>query len=71
MSGSQKKLLVLARGLLRKKKIILMDGNTTNVAPKTICQIESFIFNLKECTDLMITYHLDEQLAKQCAQTIE
>lgn len=48
-----------------------MDENTANVAPKTLCQIEPFIFNLKECTDLMITHHLDGQLAKQYAQTIE
>ncbi|MEQ3453078.1 ATP-binding cassette domain-containing protein [Enterococcus cecorum] len=71
LSGGQKKRLALARGLLRKKKIILMDENTANVAPKTLCQIEPFIFNLKECTDLMITHHLDGQLAKQYAQTIE
>ena len=71
LSGGQKQRLALARGLLRKKKIILMDENTANVDPKTVCQIEPFIFNLKECTDLMSPHHLDGQLAKQCAQTIE
>ena len=71
LSGGQKQRLVLARGLLRKKKIILMDESTANVDTKTARQIEQFIFNLKECTVLMITHHLDEQLAKQCEQILK
>ena len=71
LSGGQKQRLALARGLLRKKKIILMDESTANIDAKIARQIEQFIFNLKECTVLMITHHLDEQLAKQCEQIIE
>ena len=48
-----------------------MDESTANIDAKTARQIEQFIFNLKECTVLMITHHLDEQLAKQCEQIIE
>lgn len=43
LSGGQKQRLVLARGLLRKKKIILMDESTANVDTKTARQIEQFL----------------------------
>lgn len=71
LSGGQKQRLALARGLLRKKKIILLDESTANIDTKTAREIEQFIFSLKDCTVLMITHHLETALKERCDQIIE
>lgn len=64
-SGGQSQRLALARGLIRNKKILLMDESTSSLDKKTALRIESFILDIPDMTVIMISHHLDESIKKK------
>lgn len=57
LSAGQKQLLVIARALLSKSEILLMDEITSNIDPTTTTQISEILLDLKtDHTILMITH---------------
>lgn len=62
LSGGQCQRLSLARGLLRKKKIILLDEGTANLDETSALQIEKMLINQKDLMVIMITHHLRDEI---------
>lgn len=58
LSGGQKQRLALARGLLRGRKIILMDEGTANLDKLSAVKIEETLISHPELTVIMSTHHL-------------
>lgn len=60
LSGGEKQKIAIARALLAKTKILLLDEITNNLDSNTISSIEKLIEKLKgKYTILLITHHLD------------
>ncbi|MDO5755474.1 MAG: ABC transporter ATP-binding protein [Tissierellia bacterium] len=64
LSGGEKKRLSLARAILRKTPILILDEPLANIDPANIDRIENLILNLKECTTIIISHHFNEDKLK-------
>lgn len=64
LSGGQCQRLSLARGLLRKKNIILLDEGTANLDKASALQIEKMLVCQKELTVIMVTHHLHDEIRR-------
>ena len=62
ISGGQKQRIVIARGLLRDKKIILIDEATSSLHNDAAIEIEKMIFSNKELTVIMVTHLLRQEI---------
>lgn len=62
LSGGQKQRLALARGLIRGKKIILLDEGTSSLDQKNALEIEKNLLEQNDLTVIMITHHLREEI---------
>lgn len=62
LSGGQKQRLSIARSLIRKTPILLMDEATSSLDKKTTFEVESSILSIKDLTSLIITHKLEESL---------
>lgn len=58
VSGGQKQRLALARGLIRNKKIILLDESTSSLDQETAFEIENLILNMEDATVIMVNHNL-------------
>lgn len=58
-SGGEKQRLSLARALLRKSKVLLLDEFTANLDRETAGKIEERIMGLKDCLVITVTHRLD------------
>lgn len=56
LSGGQKQRITLARGLIRNKKIILIDEGTSAIDKQTALEIERRILEKDDVTVIMITH---------------
>ncbi|WP_203180710.1 ATP-binding cassette domain-containing protein [Streptococcus mitis] len=63
LSGGQKQRIALARGLIRDKKIVLIDEGTSAVDKKTSLEIERKILEQNDLTVIMITHTPHPELA--------
>jgi len=61
LSGGQKQRIVLARALLHKPKILVLDEITSGVDLETACNILSDLFEDKDLTCIAITHENDER----------
>lgn len=62
LSGGQRQRIAVARALIRRTPILVIDEGTSAVDLKTAHEIEKNLLSQKSLTILTITHHLDESL---------
>lgn len=65
LSGGEKQRISIARSLLRKSQILLVDEATAALDPQTTYQVSSAILGLDGLTRIVITHTLDKNLLSQ------
>ena len=65
MSGGEKQRISIARSLLKKSQVLLVDEATAALDAQTAFQVSNAILNLKGVTCIVVTHSLDEGLLKQ------
>ncbi len=60
LSGGQKQRLALARGLIRGKKIVLLDEGTSSLDKHNAIEIESNLMSNQDITLIMVTHNIRE-----------
>lgn len=66
LSGGERQRIAIARALLKKYKVLLLDEVTSNLDAQTAATIEQTFLSLKNITILMVTHRLNKNLLKQC-----
>ena len=64
LSGGQRQRIALARGLIRGKRIILIDEGTSSLDESSALRIEENLINNPDLTVLMITHQLRDEIGK-------
>lgn len=70
LSGGEKQRISIARCILRKSPIILMDEATSSLDKNTSSYIEKEVLNLREVTKIVVTHSLEENLLRLYDQII-
>lgn len=70
-SGGQKQRLALARGLLRKRKLFLLDESTSNLDKKTALKVENTFLGLDDATVIFVSHQLHNENKSAFDQIIE
>lgn len=65
LSGGEKQRISIARSLLKKSRVLLVDEATASLDAETAYQVSSAILGLEGVTGIVITHALDEGLLKQ------
>ena len=65
LSGGEKQRISIARSLLKKSQVLLVDEATAALDAETAYQVSSAILGLKEVTSIVVTHALDEALLKR------
>ena len=65
LSGGQRQRIALARGLIRGKRIILVDEGTSSLDEASALKIEENLVNNPELTVIMITHHLRDSIKEK------
>lgn len=65
LSGGEKQRISIARSLLKRSQILLVDEATAALDAKTAFQISNAILDMDELTPIVITHSLDETLLKR------
>jgi ABC-type multidrug transport system fused ATPase/permease subunit len=65
LSGGEKQRISIARSLLKKSQVLLVDEATAALDAETAYQVSSAILGLNEVTCIVVTHSLDEGLLKQ------
>lgn len=65
LSGGEKQRISIARSLLKKSRVLLVDEATAALDAETAYQVSSAILNLADVTGLVVTHSLDEALLRQ------
>ncbi len=73
LSGGEKQRISIARCLLRKSQVLLVDEATASLDPKTAYQVSNSILGIEGVTSIVVTHSLDEGLLKQydCILTLK
>ena len=73
LSGGEKQRISIARSLLKKSQVLLVDEATAALDAQTAFQVSNAILNLSGLTRIVITHALDETLLKQydCVLTLK
>lgn len=73
LSGGEKQRISIARSLLRKSSVLLVDEATAALDAKTSTQVSSAILDLEGLTRIVITHTLEESLLKRydCILTLK
>ena len=65
LSGGERQRISIARSLLKKSQILLVDEATAALDARTAYQVSNAILNLHELTRIVITHSLEENLLKR------
>ncbi len=65
LSGGEKQRISIARSLLKKSQVLLVDEATASLDVQTAAQVTGAILGLEGMTRIVITHALDEALLKQ------
>lgn len=65
LSGGEKQRISIARSLLKKSQVLLVDEATAALDAQTAYQVSSAILNLRDVTGIVVTHSLDAGLLKQ------
>ncbi len=65
LSGGEKQRISIARSLLKKSPVLLVDEATASLDTQTAAQVTSAILGLDGITRIIVTHALDETLLKQ------
>lgn len=65
LSGGQRQRIALARGLIRGKRIILIDEGTSSLDEKSAVKIEENLISNPELTVIMITHQLRKNIQEK------
>lgn len=65
LSGGEKQRISIARSLLKKSQVLLVDEATAALDAETAWQVSSAILGLEDITGIVVTHSLDEGLLKQ------
>lgn len=65
LSGGEKQRISIARSLLRRSRVLLVDEATAALDAETAYQVSSAILGLKGVTSIVVTHSLDEGLLRQ------
>lgn len=64
-SGGEKQRLSLARALLRKSRVLLLDEFTANLDRGTAREIEQRILEMTDCLTIAVTHHPEPDILRQ------
>ncbi len=70
LSGGEKQRISIARCLLRKTQVLLVDEATAALDRETAYQVSNSILNLDDVTSIVVTHSLEEGLLKQYDEII-
>ncbi len=65
LSGGEKQRISIARSLLKKSQVLLVDEATAALDAQTAFQVSNAILDLKGVTSIVVTHSLDESLLKK------
>ena len=65
LSGGQKQRLSIARALIRKTPILLLDEVTSSLDNQVTTEIENSILDIQDLTALVVTHKLNENILKK------
>lgn len=73
LSGGEKQRISIARSLLKKSKVLLVDEATAALDVQTAFQVSNAILDLHDLTRIVVTHALDENLLKRydCVLTLK
>lgn len=73
LSGGEKQRISIARSLLKKAQVLLVDEATAALDAQTAFQVSSAILDLHNLTRIVVTHSLDENLLKRydCVLTLK
>ena len=73
LSGGEKQRISIARSLLKKSQILLVDEATAALDPQTAFQVSDAILNLDSLTRIVVTHSLEEALLNRydCILTLK
>ncbi len=73
LSGGEKQRISIARSLLKKSRVLLVDEATAALDAQTAFQVSNAILDLKDLTRIVVTHALDENLLKRydCVLTLK
>lgn len=73
LSGGEKQRISIARSLLKKSRVLLVDEATAALDAQTAFQVSNAILDLNDLTRIVITHALDENLLKRydCVLTLK
>ncbi|MDE6547168.1 MAG: ATP-binding cassette domain-containing protein, partial [Lactobacillus sp.] len=61
MSGGQKQRLALARGLLRNRKLFLLDESTSSLDKKSALNVENIFLSQPDITVIFVSHQLHDE----------
>jgi ABC-type multidrug transport system fused ATPase/permease subunit len=73
LSGGEKQRISIARSLLKKAQVLLVDEATAALDAQTAFQVSNAILDLNDLTRIVVTHSLDENLLKRydCVLTLK
>ncbi len=73
LSGGEKQRISIARSLLKKSQVLLVDEATAALDAQTASQVSDAILNLTDLTRIVVTHTLDESALRRydCILTLK